>query len=329
MPVTITGGVSFSGGGVSMVGAPPTVATAGWYGGGNGPVSTIDRITFATDTATATARGPLSSATYNLGASGNLTYGWWAGGVNPGVAPFYSLSTVQRITYATDTATASVRGSLAATNRTGAGSGNTSDGWFGGGYNGPGAAVNILSLVSRITYATDTNTASQRGPLSLARTKIASASDNSAYSWFAGGNLLPGPLSTVDRITYATDTATASVRGPLTAAKYNLSAMGNSAYGWFCSGYVFGVSAYSSSVIRIDYANDTTTPSIRGPLSSARRLVGAAGNDTDGWVSAGGSSPGPLSTVDRITYATDTNTASVRGPLTSARYGLAGAAGLQ
>ena len=43
--------------------APPAEATAGWYGGGRAPssVSTVQRITFATDTATASVRGPLST----------------------------------------------------------------------------------------------------------------------------------------------------------------------------------------------------------------------------------------------------------------------------
>ena len=31
----------------------------GWYAGGSGNATTVDRITYATDTATASARGPL------------------------------------------------------------------------------------------------------------------------------------------------------------------------------------------------------------------------------------------------------------------------------
>ena len=110
---TITAGVSFSGG-ITMTEAPaPTENTAAWFGGGMfGPypsprVSTVDRITYATDTATASVRGPLSSARSALAAAGNTTNGWFGGGYGPG-----PLSTVDRITYATDTATASVRGPL-------------------------------------------------------------------------------------------------------------------------------------------------------------------------------------------------------------------------
>jgi len=107
MPVTITAGITFSGGGLTMEFAPPAGPTAGWFGGGYYPgISTVQRITYATDTATATTRGPLSSVRYTGGATGTFTQGWFGGG-GPG-----SLSTVDRITYATDTATASIRGPL-------------------------------------------------------------------------------------------------------------------------------------------------------------------------------------------------------------------------
>ena len=86
----------------------PEAATAGWYGGGRTPsvVSTVQRITFATDTATASVRGPLSLITSQFAATSDLTYGWFGGGyTQPG-----QTSTIQRITFATDTATASARG---------------------------------------------------------------------------------------------------------------------------------------------------------------------------------------------------------------------------
>ena len=84
---TITGGVSFSGA-VSMSEAPPpSENTAAWFGGGSFPArSTVDRITYATDTATASVRGPLSLARYYLAAVGNFDYGWFGGGSTPGAA---------------------------------------------------------------------------------------------------------------------------------------------------------------------------------------------------------------------------------------------------
>jgi hypothetical protein len=147
-----------------------------------------------------------------------------------------------------------------------AAAGNDTDGWFGGGSPGP------VSTVSRITYATDTATASVRGPLSSANRYLAAAG-NQTDGWFGGG--FPN-YSTVDRITYATDTATASVRGPLSVGRYKLAAAGNTTDGWFGGGQVSGLGDAVSIVDRITYATDTTTASVRGPLSLARNLLAAA-----------------------------------------------------
>ena len=51
---------------------PPPENTAAWFGGGGATVSTVDRITYATDTATASVRGPLSLARYQLAAASGL-----------------------------------------------------------------------------------------------------------------------------------------------------------------------------------------------------------------------------------------------------------------
>jgi hypothetical protein len=300
------------------------VNTQAWFGGGFAAginFSTVDRITFATDTATATTRGPLSSARDGLAAAGNTTDGWFGGGSGP----VGHESTVDRITYATDTATASVRGPLSGARIRLAAAGNTTDGWFGG-----GATEVVVSTVQRITYATDTATASVRGPLSLARYKLA-AVGNSDYAWFGGG--YNPARSTVDRITFATDTATASVRGPLSSVRYYAAAAGNTTDGWFGGGYRPISASASSTVDRITYATDTATASVRGPLSFGRRTyASAAGNTTDGWFGGGlnpAASPSILSLVDRITYATDTATASVRGPLSGGRSYLAAASNIQ
>jgi hypothetical protein len=76
-----------------------------------------------------------------------------------------------------------------------------------------------------------------------------------------------------------------------------------------------------STVDRIDFSNDSSTASPRGPLSLARFAVEATGNSNYGWF-GGGIIPGPavVATVDRIDFSNDSTTASVRGPLTSVRY---------
>ena len=92
-------------------------------------------------------------------------------------------------------------------------------GWFGGGF-----TASAVTTVDKITFATDTNTASVRGSLSVARQSLAVCSDGSSNGWFGGGNA-GGYVSTVDKIAFATDTNTASVRGSLSLARQSLAAV--------------------------------------------------------------------------------------------------------
>jgi len=288
----------------------------GYFGGGTpGPVSTVDRIDYSNDTATASVKGPLSLARYLLAATGNSSYGYFGGGNSPSQSPS-QVSTVDRIDYSNDTATASPKGPLSTTKLYLAATGNISYGYFGGGQNPSG----IISTVDRIDYSNDTATASPKGPLSLARYLLA-ATGNSSYGYFGVG-IWPY-TSTVDRIDYTNDTVTASVKGPLSSARYNLAATGNSSFGYFGGGRNV-TNPIVSTVDRIDYSNDTATSSVKGPLSSVKYQLAATGNSSFGYF--GGGTPFPAtSTVDRIDYSNDTATASVKGPLSFARYHLAAA----
>ena len=137
-------------------------ASYGWLGGGRSgggtPTSTVNRIDYSQDTNTTGTRGPLSLARFVLAATGNSNYGWFASGSAPSVPG--NVSTVDRIDYSVDTATASTRGSLSVGAYNSSATGNSSFGWY--------AIGNFprLSTVNRIDYSVDTATASTRGPLS-------------------------------------------------------------------------------------------------------------------------------------------------------------------
>ena len=193
--------------------------------------------------------------------------GWFGGGYTT----TYS-STVDKIIFATDTNTASVRGSLSiARYGLAAVSDNLANGWFGGGYN---TTTTYVSTVDKIVFATDTNIAIVRGPLSIARNFLAAVSDGSANGWFGGGDTTTG-VSTVDKIIFATDTNTASVRGSLSIARYGLAAVSdNLANGWFGGGYNT-TTTYVSTVDKIVFATDTNIAIVRGPLSIARYALAA------------------------------------------------------
>jgi hypothetical protein len=291
----------------------------GLFGGGSGgspvaPVATVERIDFSNDSATASPRGPLSSARYRLAATGNSNYGWFGGGA-PG-----PLAIVDRINFSNDSATASPRGLLSRVRESLAATGNSNYGWFGGGAPGPVP----VATVDRIDFSNDSATASIRGPLSIQRAALA-ATGNSNYGWFGGGftGLTPSITATVDRIDFSNDNAAVSVRGPLSTERYYLAATENSNYGWFGGGITIPLPTPSGRVDRIDFSNDSATASIRGPLSTQRYGLAATGNSNYGWF-GGGAIPasGPVATVDRIDFSNDSVTASPRGSLSQARNAL-------
>jgi hypothetical protein len=302
----------------------------GYFGGGGpGPaassISTIDRIDYSNDTATASPRGPLNVSSANLAATSETigstiaipeieqgpatSYGYFGGG-----SP--AITTINRIDYSNDTETASPRGPLSLARNNSAATGNTNSGYFGGGV--------TVSTVDRIDYSNDTEISFAGGPLSIARSGLA-ATGNTNFGYFGGGGA-PGPAtySTVDRIDYSNDLATASVRGPLTSTRANLAATGNTNFGYFGGGFTtFPSTTNRSTVDRIDYSSDNITASPRGNLSLARGNLAATGNANFGYF-GGGNIPAPAtySTVDRIDYSNDTATASPRGPLSLDRFGL-------
>ena len=327
MSITITGGFSMAGGGFTLVAAPPSQATAGWYAGSyDNPVipSYVQRITFATDTATASNRGPLSSGRYGIAAAGNLNYGWFGGGYNGG-----GKSTVDRITYVTDTATASIRGPLSNSYYYKGATGNDTTGYWAGGW------YYSQNTISKITYATDTATATASGPLSKPRNAFNGVTDKTTYGWFGGGYGIPSApaprtnFSDIDRITYASDTSTAVSRGSLPTAVWYYGSTNTDTYGWYACGSIPGF-AGSQNIYRLTFATDTATASSRGTIPATLKGISGSGDSTYGWF-AGGQSPSTSNEVNtyRVTYANDTASATSRGGLFTYVYLGSASSGIQ
>ena len=278
--------------------------------------SSVERIDYINDTVTAVIRGPLTQIRANDPASvGNINYGYVMGGYTPGAPTPSRVTSVDRIDYSNDTASAVTVGPINGGTygkQFFAATGNLNYAWAAGGAQF-GVTPAYASTVDRIDYSSDTSTASARGNLSLGRAGL-SAAGNLNYGWFAGGSV-PTAVTTVDRIDYSNDTPTATPKGPLNKTNYNFAATGNANYGYFAGGRP----AVESTVGRIDYSNDTATALVRGPLSFNGDDPSATGNKNYGWFAGSDGSPN-VSSVSRIDYSNDTATASPRGPLTSGRY---------
>ena len=277
------------------------------YPGGPQNTTTVQRVDYGNDTATAVVKGPLSVERKNQGGAGNASYGYNAGGHDPS---FNGLSSTDRIDYASDSSTASPKGTLTFSKAVAASVSNDSYGWFGGGNPSP-----VVSSIDRLDFSNDTATASPKGPMTSAKTSMGEAG-NASYGYFTGGG--PSKVSSVDRIDYSNDSATASPKGPLSSAREALFGFGNMNYGYFGGNYT---PSPESIIDRIDYSNDTATASVKGPLNEGKRFSeGAASASGYGYAIGGNPGSVPSTTgISRVEFANDTATALSKGTLSAAR----------
>ena len=316
----------------------------GWFAGGVTPgspnyvISKTDRVDYSNDTATSSPKGDLSRNVGNVpAAAGNSDYGWISGGRQ--ISGFVKFSTVDRIDYSNDTATATPKGPLPATRYKNTATGNTSYGWHGAGKDPSGK-----SNVYRIDYSNDTASASTRGPLAANTYGIGATSSREnalptigpktvdkgsdgytttslgpAYGYWSGG-IGPSNLSSVDRIDYASDATNMVTKGPLTEVGYYFVGISSPAYGYTCGNLTPG---YKSYVQRADYANDTATAVVKGPLTRSDGSGAGLNSRSYGYV-AGGQNPSNNSYVDRIDFSNDSATALSKGNLDTGRGKCAG-----
>ena len=224
-----------------------------------------------------------------------------------GGSPSGNLSTIERIDYSNDTATASLKGLLPLANKTMAATGNDSFGYSGGGNHG---STNL----ARIDYSNDTATAALKGTITA--TNYGAAVGNRSFGYFATGS--SNSNTSIERVDYSNDTPAASPKGPLTHTTWDEAAIGNNSYGYFLGGFGPGT---NSNIDRIDYANDTATASLKGTLTAPSGFGGMAATGNANFGYSGGGGPSPKSFTTRLDYSNDTATVSVRGNMTIQRTG--------
>lgn len=314
------------------------------FGYFSGAISQIQKIDYSNDSTSIV--GNIDDSRQLNAATTTRNYGYFSGGDIPEV------SIIQRMNFSNDTANALFRVNHAFARRQHGGVGNETYGYFGGGV----IAGGFSTLVERLDYSNDTSNLSFRGPLSLARRGYLGVTGSSNFGYFSGGDV-PGPTfySTVDRINYSNDTAVASKRGSLPTAKGSGAATSPLAYGgapiYFTNplpevlqkqiefddsntldlpfkrvlgsyGYFGGGAPAYSTVDRVDYSNDTTIASVRGPLNTAKFQFSATGNNNFGYFGGGNNNPS-TSDIQRIDYSNDIAVALRRGQFVTARHGSA------
>jgi len=303
-------------------------STAGYFAGGrvsSSPQtrSTMDKTTYSSDTTAAVPGAALTLARYGFGSASPLENALPTGPVvpfdnsNPNTGYFTGggpggKSTTDKLSYASDT-TAEVPGAaLTAGRRYLSGTGSSTAGYFGGGHDTTAAPSAPVSLMDKLTYASDTTAAAPGANLTNAR-RMSAATGNTTHGYFGGGTS-PGYVSTMDKTTYSSDTTAAVPGAALSGARGYIAATGNSDAGYFGGGYENPGNV--STMDKTTYSSDTTAAVPGAILSSARSLLAATGNSTHGYFAGGGPSP-KFSTMDKTTYASDT-TEAVPGAALSA-----------
>jgi hypothetical protein len=249
-------------------------STIGYFGGGSNSgqyltTTLIDKLTYSTDTTVQSPTAKLTTLRYYPAATGNSTNGYFMSGQDQYGSVQQSYD---KITYSTDMvqffSTSSFYGpatyAFAAT-------GNSTYGYFGGGYGPSEPYISVFKL----TYSTDTS----GGGTSLSHRRYAhAATGNSTHGYFGGGYGSGYPfytLSIMDKVTYSTDTTVATPTANLSSPRYYITATGNSTAGYFSSG------PFGSTVDKVTYSTDTRT-TVSGANSIGTKLAGGTSARANG-----------------------------------------------
>ena len=226
--------------------------TAGYFAGGlsSEPVdlSTVDKITYSTETTAALPSGSnLENDKTELGATSSGTAGYFVAG-NPG-----PLSSVEKMTFSNDSTSRISGANLPYSTRGTLPTGNKTAGYVCGGTT-PGGH---LSSVTKIAYSSDTSSRIPAMDLSASRYG-GGATGNVTVGYVGPGSGTNLANTTQDKLTYSTDTASAilpQLQKPPSSHQTRYAMSGN-----LSNGYLFGGSPNDQIISKINYVTDTLSP---------------------------------------------------------------------
>ena len=175
-----------------------------FVGGYPGTRSSTEKLSYSSEVTAYVPGCQLTDPRYDLAGTGNSTHGYFAGGDTP-ASPGYK-STMDKVTYSSDT-TAAVPGANLSVARYGlAATGNSTNGYFGGGFP-------FKTNVDVIRYSDDTLVAAPQANIGPSIRNLLTATGNSDAGYFAGGGY-PAE-SSVTKIRYSDNTTLSVPAGTL------------------------------------------------------------------------------------------------------------------
>ena len=254
---------------------------------------TCDRIQFANDTSSQVP-GSLNETTDNTVSTSSLTAAYRSGG-GPG-----SLSNTEKITYSTETYNLlPSSANLSFPKIEHMGGGNSTQGYFVGGYT-HGGSYPMRSSTDKITYSNDTaaRLPGANQPSSTFPSRKGSALSATTHGYF-GGSGQPNN-SRVDKMVYSVETLNLTPTAFLstTSPSGRRQRAGSSSFGYF---------QYVSIVEKLVYSTDTLERIPSANLSVTSRYEnGGTGGPTAGYFAGGAPS---RTDMEKVNFATDTPSA--------------------
>ena len=261
---------------------------------GPGPyISSTEKLNLSTETTAASPASPLPDSTYGGAAFSSPGALYSTGGQTPGGTQ----SRIAKLSYSTETY-AYTGNFVSAARLSVTGTDTSTAGYLAGG----GVAPTYYSLLSKISWATDTSRDLPAANLSIARGTFASGG-NQSFGYFAGGEY-PAPnthTSRIDKVFYNSETSSI-LPDNLTQSKFGLIATGGPEAVYFTQGYSPAISSVSTTN-KVSYSTDTlqNIPSAYSTYS-ANDGQGGTGNSTYGYWGGGAST---ITSVNRVDYSTD------------------------
>lgn len=277
--------------------------------GGNNPtptnICTIERFDLTTEVSTNIPAVTSLTGQYASAIDG-IFGGIFFGGQ---ITPTTFSCRIERISYASETISTYTAG-MPAERYNSATTGNAMFGFVGGG-NVPVAA--ITNVINRVDLITDTTITSPANTLQQTRRGNIGVS-NWAFGYYAGGSTPPNIyLSNIDRLDFTTETSrlssyfmSSSLEFPTgLAAKPKIikgSSFTLSTYGYFAGGTTDPTGAFSCTVDRIDFSNETM--SVGSALPQVRDRASTVSSPSYGYYAGGRNAPTThVSTITRFDYA--------------------------
>jgi hypothetical protein len=290
--------------------------TAGGFAVG-GPVTTIDKFPFATDSG-ATSIGTITGTREQMAGASSITHGYISGGRQSGTL----FNNIEKFSFQTNSNSSAV-GAITQTRYICAGQSSSTSGYTSGGITTPYPPnVTWSSVIDRYPFATDSG-ATSVGSITQARGMAPNGQNSESTGYSSGGYIPPGNtrVNTIDKFPFATDTNATDV-GDLSLVIMANTGQSSTTHGYSSGGSTQSSPFVGSSIVnKFPFSSDNNAINI-GNLT--RTNAGQAGqSSTLSGYTSGGYGPGRIATIDRFPFSSDSNATGV-GDLTQGRSDPAG-----